>query len=73
MRPRATTNAILLSCLCLLAPASAFAQTASTASLSEQQAIVGGQAFGEENPALTPLVDGSKAKLLPSGLAAAPA
>ena len=69
MRPRASTNAILLTCLCLLAPAPALAAD----SAATQQAVVGGQAFGEENPALTPIVPGAKAKLLASGLAAAPA
>jgi hypothetical protein len=70
VRPRASTNAILLACFCLLAPAPAVAATSSSA---KQQAIVGGQQFGEENPALTPTVAGTKAKLLSTGLAAAPA
>jgi hypothetical protein len=69
VRPRASTNAILFACLCLLAPAPALASTSS----ATQQTIVGGQAFGEANPALTPVVPGDAAKLLPTGLAAAPA
>lgn len=73
MRLRATTFVILTFVLCALAPAAAFAQTASGSPLAEQQMVVGGQAFGEENPALTPIVPGDKAKLLPTGLAAAPA
>ena len=72
MRLRATTFAILTFLLCLLAPAAAFAG-ASASSLADQQAIVGGQAFGEENPAMTPVVEGDTAKLLSTGLAAAPA
>jgi hypothetical protein len=70
VRPRASTPVIVTLCLCLLA---AFAPAASASSLAEQQMVVGGQAFGEENPALTPVVAGERAKLLPSGLAAAPA
>ena len=69
MRPPASTNAILIACLCLLAPAPALADT----SPATQQTIVGGQAFGEANPALTPVVEGDTAKLLSTGLAAAPA
>ena len=69
MRPPASTNAILFAFLCLLAPAPALATT----SPATQQTVVGGQAFGEENPALTPVVEGEQAKLLPTGLAAAPA
>ncbi len=73
VRPSASTNAILLACLGLFAPTAALAQTTSGTSLAQQQTVVGGQAFGEENPALTPIVPGQKAKLLPTGLAAAPA
>lgn len=73
MRLRATSFVILSFVLCLLAPAAAFSQTASGSSLSQQQAVVGGQAFGEDNPAMTPVVPGDTAKLLPTGLAAAPA
>lgn len=73
MRFRASTFAIPTFVLCLLAPVAAFSQTASARSLAEQQTVVGGQAFGEENPALTPIVPGDKAKLLSTGLAAAPA
>ena len=68
MRLRASTLSILAFVLCPLAPAAA-----SASSLAEQQTVVGGQAFGEENPALTPVVPGEKAKLLSTGLAAAPA
>ncbi len=69
MRTSASSKAILIACLCLLLPAPALA---SSTSLAKQQKVVGGQAFGEENPALTPIVRGTKAKLLPTGLAAAP-
>lgn len=59
----------MLACLCLSAPAVAAAQESSAAA---EQIVVGGQAFGEKNPALTPTVPGERAKLLATGLAAAP-
>ena len=45
---------------------------AQTAPASGDPSQSGGQAFGQPNPALTPTVPGTVAKLLPSGLAAAP-
>ena len=73
MRFRASKNAIPLVCFCLLAPVPAYAQDEPVPDTGEQQSVVGGQAFGEENPALTPIVAGTKARLLATGLAAAPA
>ena len=73
MRHRASTFIILSLLLVLAVPTAAWAQKASGSSLAEQQMVVGGQAFGEQNPALTPIVPGEKARLLPTGLAAAPA
>lgn len=61
----------LIACLCALAPTAASAAKGSGA--AQQQGVVGGQAFGEENLATTPSVRAPKAKLLASGLAAAPA
>lgn len=58
---------------CAAVPASALAATSPRTSAISQQAIVGGQAFGESNAADVRLVAGTKAKLLPSGQAAAPA
>ena len=56
MRFRASKNALLLVCFCLLAPVPAYAQDEPVPDTGEQQSVVGGQAFGEENPALTPIV-----------------
>ncbi|MSW95653.1 MAG: hypothetical protein F2796_02515 [Actinobacteria bacterium] len=41
--------------------------------IAKGQGVVGGQAFDEENLATTPVVPGSRAVVLPTGLAAAPA
>ena len=53
-------------------PASALASTAPRAASVNQQVIVGGQEFGAPNAADVQTVPGTKAKLLPSGQAAAP-
>ncbi len=57
--------------LCVLAPAAALATTNKSTS-AEQQAVVGGQAFGEDNLADSPAVVGESARLQRNGLAAAP-
>ena len=54
-------------------PASALAATAPRAASVTQQVIVGGQEFGAPNAADVQTVPGTKAKLLPTGQAAAPA
>lgn len=54
-------------------PASALAGKAPRTSSVSQQTIVGGQEFGTPNAADVQTVPGTKAKLLPSGQAAAPA
>lgn len=71
MRLRTTTLGIITAAICALSPAAAFA-AATTSRTAEQQTVVGGQAFGEDNPAMTPTVPGTRARLLPTGLAAAP-
>ncbi len=54
-------------------PSAAVAGTqASDQQLADSQGVVGGQAFGQPNLAATPTVPGDTAKLLPTGLAAAP-
>ncbi len=70
MRFRATTTCILAALVGAAVPASA---QASKSSPVTQQVVVGGQEFGEPNAADVQFVAGTKAKLLPSGQAAAPA
>jgi cell wall-associated NlpC family hydrolase len=72
VRLRATTTCILAAMACALVPAAAGAATV-TRSAVAQQVIVGGQAFGAPNAADVQLVAGTRARLLPSGQAAAPA
>lgn len=71
MRLRTTTIGILAALACVLTPAGASAATSATRT-AQQQTVVGGQAFGEKNPAMTSTVPGTRARLLPTGLAAAP-
>jgi hypothetical protein len=71
VRLRTTTLGIITAALCAVTPAVAAAAT-TTSRTAQQQTVVGGQAFGEDNPAMTPTVPGSRARMLPTGLAAAP-
>jgi len=75
VHPRTSTIALLVACCCAVAPSVAAAQDTSGGSMGGGQAYgtTGGQAFGEPNPALVGTVPGTQAKLLPNGLAAAPA
>lgn len=71
---RATTTCILAALACAAVPASAAAAGKSQhSSAVSQQVLVGGQAFGAPNAADVQLVAGTKARLLASGQAAAPA
>lgn len=72
MRLRTSTIGILAAAACAVAPATAAATTAASKRVATQQAQVGGQAFGQPNLADTPTVPGTRARLLPTGLAAAP-
>jgi cell wall-associated NlpC family hydrolase len=72
VRLRTTTTGILLAAACALTPVTAQAATAPAKGSSSQQAVVGGQAFGEPNLADTPTVPGTRARLLAGGRAAAP-
>jgi hypothetical protein len=71
VRLRTSTIGILAASACVFVPANAGATTPAKR-VASQQAVVGGQAFGQPNLADTPTVPGVRARMLQGGLAAAP-